>query len=115
MLLLVLLPQIVSAAPNDILPSGSNPGSYLPQQILNQSPTITGTILGLLQIFLSIVGIIAVAMIVYGGFRYVTAGGSDEVTKSAKKTITNSIIGLVVIILSYVIVRIVTNAVFGYV
>jgi len=63
--------------------------------------------------FLGIVGLTAVAFLIYGGFRYIIAGGSSEQVESAKKTITNSIIGLTIILLSYVIVRVIANTLFG--
>lgn len=77
------------------------------------SDVLTGVIQYYVELFLAIVGIIAVAFIVYGGFRYITSGGNDEVAESAKKTITNAIIGLVVIILSYIIVVVTMNALSG--
>jgi hypothetical protein len=54
-----------------------------------------------------------VLFVVYGGFRYVTAGGNEDSAKSAKKIILNSIIGLVVIILSYAILVVIDNALRG--
>ena len=50
-------------------------------------------------------GIVAVIMIIIGGFRYVTSGGKQESVASAKNTILYAIIGLVVVALAQVIVR----------
>ncbi|HEX5430009.1 MAG TPA: hypothetical protein VFX17_02960 [Patescibacteria group bacterium] len=111
--LALAFPGIAFAAASQIINSNDNPGGILPTGIFGHQATIGGTILGIIQILLGIVGLISVAMIIYGGFRYTTAGGNDEVTKSAKKTIINAIIGLVIVILSYVIVTIVTNLAFG--
>ncbi len=52
-----------------------------------------------------IVGIAAVIMIIVGGFRYITSGGSDASVTSAKNTILYAIIGLIVVALSQLIVR----------
>ncbi|HLG25655.1 MAG TPA: pilin [Candidatus Gracilibacteria bacterium] len=49
-------------------------------------------------------GPIAVLMIAFGGFRYVTSHGDQNQMEEAKKTITWAAIGLVVIILSWAIV-----------
>jgi amino acid transporter len=57
----------------------------------------------------SIVGILAVIMIIYAGFRYVTSGGSDDAVKGAKRTITYAIIGLVIVALAQIIVHFVLN------
>ena len=56
-----------------------------------------------IRIFLSFLGIIAVGFIIYGGFIWMTAGGSAESIKKAKMIIVNAIIGLIIIFLSYAI------------
>lgn len=53
----------------------------------------------------AVVGIVAVIMIIIGGFRYVTSGGSDTSVTAAKNTILYAIIGLVVVALAQIIVR----------
>jgi hypothetical protein len=111
--LLVLFPTVALAAAGDIISSGDNPGGFLAWNIFGKENTVGGVILGLLQMFLGIVGLIAVAMLVYGGFRYITSVGNSEIAQAAKKTITNAIIGLVIIILSFVIVTVITNLAFG--
>lgn len=52
-----------------------------------------------------IVGIVAVVMIMIGGLRYITSGGSDASVTSAKNTILYAIIGLIIVALSQVMVR----------
>ena len=54
--------------------------------------------------------LLAVAMIIWGGIKYITAGGNEETSESAKKTVTNAIIGIVIVILAFVIVRVISNA-----
>lgn len=63
---------------------------------------IIHTIVNLLS---AIVGIVAVIMIIVGGFRYITSGGNDTSVTSAKNTILYAIIGLVVVALAQLIVR----------
>jgi len=53
----------------------------------------------------AIVGIVAVIMIIIGGFRYITSGGNDASVTAAKNTILYAIIGLVVVALAQIIVR----------
>lgn len=53
----------------------------------------------------AIIGVVAVVMIMVGGFRYVTSGGSDTSVTSAKNTILYAIIGLVIVALSQVLVH----------
>lgn len=53
----------------------------------------------------AVVGVVAVIMIIFGGFRYVTSGGSDSSVTSAKNTILYAIIGLVIVALSQLLVH----------
>ena len=50
-------------------------------------------------------GIIAVIMLIVGGFRYITGSGSDQAVAAAKKTILYAIIGLVIVAFAQVIAR----------
>jgi len=63
---------------------------------------IIHTIVNLLS---AIVGVVAVIMIIVGGFRYITSGGNDTSVTSAKNTILYAIIGLVVVALAQISVR----------
>ena len=58
---------------------------------------------------MTFLGIIAVIVILYGGFLWLTAGGNEDRVGSAKKTIIAGIIGLVIIIAAYAIVQIVVG------
>lgn len=72
-------------------------------------PQLIGNII---DYVLGFVGVIFLIMILYGGFLWMTAGGSvsgKENTRSkvqkAKDTIVNGIIGLIIVLASYVIVN----------
>lgn len=52
-----------------------------------------------------IVGVVAVIMIIVGGFRYVASGGKAESVQGAKNTILYALIGLIIVALAQVIVR----------
>lgn len=71
--------------------------------------TFGGLVTIILQIALLIVGSIAVAFLVYGGYRYLMSGGNEEATEAAKKIITNAILGLVIVILSFAIITIIAR------
>lgn len=62
---------------------------------------------------LSIVGLVSVAFLIFGGFTYITAGGNEDAAERGKKTVTNAIIGLVIVVLSGVIVNVVISALRG--
>ena len=54
---------------------------------------------------LMIVGMLAVAMIIYAGIRFITAGGNAQQVATAKKILIYSVVGLVVALCSYAIVN----------
>jgi hypothetical protein len=54
-------------------------------------------------------GIIAVIVVVYGGFRYVVSAGNEQKVATAKDTILYGVIGLVVIIAAQTIVIVILN------
>lgn len=73
--------------------------------VSNASNTIEGLIRHIVNILSAVIGVVAVIMIMVGGFRYVTSGGSDSSVTSAKNTILYAIIGLVIVALSQILVH----------
>ncbi len=71
----------------------------------NGADKVTKAIQNFINTLSLIVGIVAVVMIMVGGLRYITSGGSDTSVTSAKNTILYAIIGLVIVALSQVMVR----------
>ena len=86
----------------------------LPNQIGGEIGTGTTdiriTIARIIRTAMSLLGIIAVLIILYGGFKWMTAAGSDEAVGDAKKIITAGIIGLVIILTAYAIASFVINS-----
>lgn len=60
--------------------------------------------------FLGLLGLAAVAFLIYAGILMVTAGGAEEQITKARKIIMYAVIGIVIILLSYTIVTFVTSA-----
>jgi len=71
--------------------------------------SINNTLDNVINIFSVIVGIVAVVMIIVGGFKYITSSGDSSKVSSAKNTILYAIIGLVVVALAQIIVRFVLS------
>jgi hypothetical protein len=63
-------------------------------------PTIVGKII---KVAVGVLGIVLTALIVYGGYLWMTAGGDQGQVKKAKDYITNGVIGLIICILAYAI------------
>ena len=69
--------------------------------LTNQDPRlIVGKII---NVSLSLLGTIAVVLIIYAGFLWMTAGGNDDQITKARGIIYASIIGLVIILSAYAI------------
>ena len=64
--------------------------------------TIAQKIVNLLSL---IVGIVAVIMIIVGGFRYIASGGASDKVSGAKNTLIYAIVGLIIVALAQFIVR----------
>ncbi|MBD3248285.1 hypothetical protein GF382_03265 [Candidatus Falkowbacteria bacterium] len=55
----------------------------------------------IIQIFLSLLAIIFLALIIFAGYKYMTAQGNEEQISSAKKQLIQSVIGLLIILAAY--------------
>ena len=68
------------------------------------------TVAKLIRVALGLLGIIAVLIVLYAGFVWMTSGGVPEKIDKAKKTLIAGFIGLVIIMSSYAIASFVINA-----
>ena len=66
---------------------------------------LTNFISDALNVLSIIVGVVAVIMIIVGGFRYIASGGKAESITSAKNIILYAIVGLIIVALAQVVVR----------
>jgi hypothetical protein len=55
----------------------------------------------IVNLVLSFLGLIAVVIILIGGFKWMTAGGNEEKVSSAKKLLISGLIGLVIVLLAW--------------
>ena len=76
--------------------AGYSPG----QSVYSIANTVINFALGSL-------GIIFLVLMLYAGFRWMTARGNEEHVTKAKDTLTSALLGLIVIVLSYGIVNLV--------
>lgn len=63
------------------------------------------------NIALYVIGFIAVAMLIWGGLRYIISGGDSKKVTDAKNTILYALLGLVIAFFAYAIVNFVLNAI----
>jgi len=81
-------------------------GTAVIQPILGSTLGTNGlreTIASIINVALSLLGIVAVVIILIGGFTWMTAGGNEENVESAKKRIIAGIIGLAIVLSAYAI------------
>jgi Zn-dependent protease with chaperone function len=67
------------------------------------------TAVKIINVALGFLGIIAVIIVLYGGFMWMTAGGNEERITKAKQILTAGVIGLVIIIMAWAIARFVVE------
>ena len=65
----------------------------------------TETITSIINVVLSLLGIVAVVIILAGGFKWMTAGGNEEKVDEARKLIFAGIIGIAIILSAWAIAR----------
>ncbi len=53
------------------------------------------------------IGLVGLAMMMYGAFKWITASGDPQKLQEARKTITWSIVGIIFVALSYLLIRLV--------
>jgi hypothetical protein len=99
----ITLLSVIPTASAAIIGSGDLPSNL--GEATGGESSLRAIIVKVINYFLGFLGLIAVIMIIYGGFTYMTAAGKQEAVDSAKKTILYAIVGIVIILLSFAIVN----------
>ncbi len=101
-------------------PSGSLRGEAttyaqcnLPEEEEGKETNLFQTIQTIINWILAVLGIVAVIMVIIGGFTYMTSQGDPGKTKRARDTILYGIIGLVIALLAFAIVNFVLANIFA--
>lgn len=92
---LIVAPTVLAALTPINIPSQNYFGN---KELMGVAETIINSALAFL-------GLIAVVIILIGGFQWMTAGGSDEKIKKAKGTLSAGIVGLVIIMAAWGIAK----------
>lgn len=113
------LPSYSGAAPTSSTSTscgGSSTSGSAKSQVLGgvgatgnecDSSTVGKTVKRIVQLLLYVTGAIAVIMVIYSGFSYITSAGDSNKVNSAKNTLIYAIIGLIIAALANTIVSIV--------
>jgi hypothetical protein len=81
-----------------------------PTYVVEDVPTIYGLeaiVANILNIIISLAGVVLLLMLIMGGFGYITSGGDKEKAAKAKNTLTYAILGLLVILGAWLIIRLI--------
>ncbi len=62
--------------------------------------------------FMGFVGMIAVVIVLLGGFRWMTAGGNEEKLKDAKGLLMSGVIGLIIVMSSWGLAKFVVDTIY---
>jgi multisubunit Na+/H+ antiporter MnhC subunit len=102
----------VGGNPSDRLDNLSNAAGYNIQSPANGGVTVESLInTGITAIF-GLLGVVFVSLVIYGGIRWMNAGGNDKEVQESKDIITQALIGLAVVVaasaISYFVINIFT-------
>lgn len=110
LLVLIALPVAVGAAPLGSADSLLNEGGFGTTVKLGTTKELPAMIAEIINVALGFLGIIAVVIILIGGFMWMTAAGNDEKTKKARALIVAGIIGLAIILSAFAIAKFVLKS-----
>ncbi len=94
-ILLLAMPFVASAATSY---------SIEPVEVGLGTADLKETVINIIQWVLGILALVAVVMIIIGGFQWMTAAGNEERIEKAKKVISAAVIGLIIVLLAWAIV-----------
>jgi hypothetical protein len=78
-------------------------GNTIENTPIKPEADLVGIIFRAIQYILAFLGVVAVVVILIGGFMWMTAGGNDEKVGKAKKILIQGLIGLVIVLLAFAI------------
>ncbi|MEI7498469.1 MAG: hypothetical protein WCK11_04255 [Candidatus Falkowbacteria bacterium] len=94
--------------PADTMLNFTEPAGY------DASANLPEVMASIIQVFLSLLGIIFIVLIIYAGYNWMTASGDKTKVETAQQTITRAIIGLIIILAAYSITYFVFKSAGGF-
>jgi len=104
-LMLVALPALAQVDPFGVDVVGTSTGLSA-----GGEGGLRGMIGSIIQVALGFLGVVALIVVLIGGFQYMTAGGNEEKAKKARGWIISGVIGLAIIISAYAITTFVISS-----
>lgn len=104
-----VLAQTSAATTKNIVKTVDGPTQVMLGQTGLNDFTLGQIIAVVIQAALSLLGIIFLVIIVFAGYRWMTAAGNEESIQKAQDSIKRAIIGLVIVLMAYAITYFVFN------
>jgi len=104
----MLAPSVVMAQPQPITPTDL--GIQYGAATGLGSKDVRTTVASIIKTAMGLLGIVAVVIILIGGFKWMTAGGSEDGAAEAKKWIFSGVIGLAIILSAYALATWIINS-----
>jgi len=105
---LFLVQSVSAQAETDIITDINENNQYIDQTGLKNTD-LRSTVANIIRTIMGLLGIVAVVIILIGGFYWMTAGGAEERVETGKKWIFSGIIGLAIILSAYALSTFVIN------
>lgn len=106
---MVLTPAPVAATSTTGLITSADLGISYGAETGLGSRDLRTTIASIIRVAMGLLGIVAVVIILIGGFTWMTAGGNEDKVGEAKKWIFSGILGLAIILSAYALSTFVIN------
>ena len=100
------LTSLLSALPVLALDTGLNYGTIIGLG----TKDIREVVMVIIRVIMSFLGIVALILILYGGFVWMTAGGNEDKVAQAKRIIVAGFIGLIIILTAFALATFVVNS-----
>ena len=98
----LVVPAIAAAANTDVVdPSGKLVGQAGSQLDVSSGIRVASVIANIANFMGSLILAISVIVILYAGFKFLTAGDEEEAVTGARKMITWGIVGIIVALVAY--------------
>ncbi|OGF35520.1 hypothetical protein A2303_06760 [Candidatus Falkowbacteria bacterium RIFOXYB2_FULL_47_14] len=113
LLAVLIVPYFVFAAtPLDNLEKvGTEGAGYAPYEDGEYNNTFITVVGVIIKAFLSLLGVIFIVLILFGGYNWMTAAGDEQKVSKAKDTISRALIGLIIVVGSFAIWQFISNAI----
>ncbi|MEK7656106.1 MAG: hypothetical protein AAB386_05520 [Patescibacteria group bacterium] len=95
--------SVLAQAPNPFVTAGKLAGDVGKNAGVGEQKDLTYIIGQIINVALGFLGVVLLVYLLYGGFLWMTSGGSEDGVKKAQTMIKNAVIGLVIIVAAFAI------------